>query len=358
MKRFSIALGLAVLLFGGASWAADDAFDPAATPPAPDYADNAAWAALPGTDNPTNAAPPGETVTDPKTAPVDVFFIYPTSFFSPTQWNAAIDDGATNKRTDEGSLRNQASAFNGCCAIYAPRYRQMSFRGFINHTPAADQAMDVAYSDVKRAFQYYLAHYNHGRPFIIAGHSQGARQARTLLADMIDGTRLQKRLVAAYVVGNWMDEDWFKARKTLRPCERADDTGCVLTWSSVLEGSDATKLRWDFVQRSGYAPVAADHRYVCTNPLSWSQSSELAPASENLGGWVYGRGDKPLPVEPNLVSARCDNGALLVSDPPGVVWHALVLPGGNYHDYDYQLAYMNIRVNAETRVQAFLARGK
>lgn len=347
----------ALLCFGAASYAAgnDDAFDPAATPAAPDYAESSAWAALPGTDNATDVAPPGETIADPKAAPVDVFFIYPTSFFSRTQWNAAIDDAATNKRTDDGSLRNQASAFNGCCAIYAPRYRQMALRGFVHHTPAADQAMDVAYSDVKRAFEYYLAHYNHGRPFIIAGHSQGARHARTLLADMIDGTKLQKQLVAAYVVGNWIDEDWFKARKTLKPCERADDTGCVLTWSSVLEGSDAAKLRWDFVQRSGDAPEAADHRYVCTNPLDWSQTAELAPASDDLGGWFYGRGDKPLPAEPNLVSARCDNGALFISDPPGIAWHILVGPGGNYHDYDYQLAYMNIRRNAETRVKAYLA---
>ncbi|HSM95095.1 MAG TPA: DUF3089 domain-containing protein, partial [Rhizomicrobium sp.] len=201
MNRFLVMLGVAALCLGDVSLAAEDAFDPAATPPAPDYAQAGAWAALPGMNNPTDVAPPGETIADPRTAPVDVFFIYPTSFFSPGQWNAAIDDAATNKRTDDGSLRNQASAFNGCCAIYAPRYRQMALRGFVHHTPAADQAMDVAYSDVKRAFEYYLEHYNHGRPFIIAGHSQGARHARTLLADMIDGTKLQNQLVAAYVVG-------------------------------------------------------------------------------------------------------------------------------------------------------------
>ncbi|HWA30280.1 MAG TPA: DUF3089 domain-containing protein [Rhizomicrobium sp.] len=365
MKLRMAAIGAAALLaMASVAWAQgtfyanDLPFDPAKTPPAPDYAQSTAWAALPGTPNPTDAAPPGEAVADAATAPVDVFFIYPTSFFSPTEWNAAIDDATTNKRTDDGSLRNQASVFNGCCAIYAPRYRQMSLRGFVHHTPAADQAMDVAYSDVKRAFEYYLAHYNHGRPFIIAGHSQGARQARTLLADMIDGTPLQKQLVAAYVVGNWIDEDWFKARKTLKPCERADDTGCVLTWSSVLEGSDAAKLRWDFVQRSGDAAAAADHRYVCTNPLSWTTADTLAPKTDNLGGWVYGRGKEPLPVVPDLVSARCDDGALFISDPEGIVWHALALPGGNYHDYDYQLTYMNIRKNAETRVQAYLARHK
>jgi Protein of unknown function (DUF3089) len=340
---------------GAGFYASDPPFDPSKTPPAPDYARSDSWAALPGKQDPSDVAPPGETIADPNTAPVDVFFIYPTSFFSLTEWNAAIDDAATNKRTDNGSLRNQASVFNGCCAVYAPRYRQMSLRGFIHHTPAADQAMDVAYSDVKRAFEFYLAHYNHGRPFIIAGHSQGARHARTLLADMIDGTPLQKQLVAAYVVGNWIDDDWFKARKTLKPCERANDTGCVLTWSSVLEGSDAAKLRWDFVHRSGDSVDVADHRYVCTNPLTWTTAETLAPKTDDLGGWVYGRGREPLPVVPDLVSARCDDGALFISNPPGLAWHIAALPGGNYHDYDYQLTYLNIRRNAEVRVQAYLA---
>ena len=34
------------------------------------------------------------------------------------------------------------------------------------------KATEVAYSDVRRAFLYYLEHLNQGRPFLVASHSQ------------------------------------------------------------------------------------------------------------------------------------------------------------------------------------------
>jgi DUF3089 family protein len=335
----------------------ETAFDKTPPPPAPDYSQKSAWASLPDMASPSDAVPQGVTAADPAKAPVDVFFIYPTSYFSNDQWNAAIDDATTNKRTDEGSLRAQASAFNGCCRIYAPRYRQMTFGGFMKWSDNSTEAMALAYSDVRRAFEYYLAHYNHGRPFIIASHSQGSRHATTLIPEMIDGTAIRKQFVGAYVIGTWLPQSWFDKMHTVKPCERADDTGCVVTWSTLLEGSDGAKMRADFATRGGHPASFADQPFVCINPLSWTRGAALAPAELDLGGWAPGRAAPFNPVVPHLVSARCDNGGLFVSRPDGFVFNVLVMPGGNYHNYDYQLAWMNIRTNAETRVQAFLAKG-
>lgn len=327
-------------------------FDVKAAPPAPDYARQSSWGALPDMKDASDVAPAGATVIDPAKAPADVFFINPTSYFSGRHWNADISDAPTNAKTDKGSLRNQASAFNGCCAVYAPRYRQMTFGGFLKPSADSRAAMDLAYSDVKRAFQYYLAHYNRGRPFIIASHSQGSRHAKRLVQEMIDGTPLMKQFVAAYIVGNWLDENWFQSLKDVKVCESAEQTGCVVTWSSLAEDADAQQQREDFVSRSGLP--APNHKYVCTNPLTWTTSPAPAPASENLGGWVYGPGSSPRPPDPHLVSMRCDNGALFVSRPADRIYRLRLLPGGNYHDYDYQLAYMSIRENAKVRVKAFL----
>lgn len=344
---------LATLLFAHAP---DAPFDAAKAPPAPNYAQASAWAAFPGRPSPSDAVPAGVVTGDPAKAQADVFFIYPTSYFSNTNWNAAVDDADANARTDSGSLRAQASAFNLCCRIYAPRYRQMTFGGFLAWSNNSQQAMDLAYSDVKRAFQYYLAHYNQGRPFVIASHSQGSRHATRLIPEMIDGTPLMKRFVGAYVVGTWLPQSWFDKMKDIKPCERADDTGCVATWSTLLEGSDGDKARADFAKRGGHDPEFAQQPFVCTNPLSWSRGRELAPASLDLGGWAPGRAAAPRPLVPHLVSARCDDGGLLVSKPDGPVFNLAVLPGGNYHNYDYQLAWMNIRKNAQERAQAFLAK--
>ncbi len=369
----------AILAFLAGLHAPEKSFDQLTPPPAPDYSQKSAWAAYgslwpgdgepfdqarapampPPTPQPTDAVPAGMVKGDDiMAARVDVFFIYPTSFFSNEQWNAAVDDAATNERTDSGSLRAQASVFNGCCRIYAPRYRQMTFGGFVQPSESATKAMALAYSDVKRAFEYYLAHFNHGRPFIIASHSQGSRHATTLITEMIDGTPLMRQFVAAYVVGTWLPQSWFDKMRDVKPCDRADDTGCVATWSTLLEGVDGAKARAEFAARGGHPAAFADQPFVCTNPLTWSPGKELAPAELDLGGWAPGRSQEARPIVPHLVSARCDNGGLFVSRPEGLVFNILVMPGGNYHNYDYQLAWMNIRKNAQDRVNAFLAKGK
>lgn len=93
----------------------------------------------------------------------------------------------------------KVSVFNGCCRLYAPHYRQATLAAL--KIPAA---MDVTYSDIARAFRFYIAHLNHGRPFIIASHSQGTAHAIRLLQQEIFGKPLCPRLVAAYLIGGYV----------------------------------------------------------------------------------------------------------------------------------------------------------
>jgi|GEM_PF-4889713 len=72
---------------------------------------------------------------DQMRAPVDVFYVHPTSYVG-NAWNANLDDATVNAATDQGATRIQASAFNACCAIYAPRYRQANLTAFIR--PSTD----------------------------------------------------------------------------------------------------------------------------------------------------------------------------------------------------------------------------
>ena len=92
--------------------APDGTFDAAQAPPAPDYGQAANWAATPEiSSDPSDVAPLGAALSDPATAPVDVFFIHPTSFFSNTMWNASLDDATTNRRTDLRHGRSHGSAY-------------------------------------------------------------------------------------------------------------------------------------------------------------------------------------------------------------------------------------------------------
>src|SRR5947209_114553 len=132
--------------------------------PAPDYASNAAWAALPGADDDANSS-----------RSANVFFLHPTTYLSPESWNAPFDNpgrGVGGGGVDT-TLRYQASAFAKCCQIFAPRYRQATVFAFLDTAGDGVKAIDLAYQDIDRAFDAFLVR-NAGKPFIVAGHSQGS----------------------------------------------------------------------------------------------------------------------------------------------------------------------------------------
>lgn len=333
------------------------AFDVRLAPPAPDYRDASSWAARPETRDAADVTPLGVTAIDQRRADVDVFFVYPTVFFSQTDWNADVRDPAYRQQVDGGPMRGQASVFNGCCRIYAPHYRQMTLGGFVKWSANSESAMDLAYGDVLRAFNRYLDDDNNGRPFIIAGHSQGSRLARRLIAERIDGRPIARRLVAAYLPGHWIESDWFKTLRDVKACERADDLGCVATWSTFEEGRNATSQRLLLGRTSDYAPERIRRPYACINPVSWTTGPLRAPKALNRGAWLHGSGARPRAPDVGLLSTRCKDGALYVSKAPQP-YQALVIPFGNYHNMDYNVAYMNLRENAALRAASFVERGR
>ncbi|MCE9596554.1 MAG: DUF3089 domain-containing protein [Spirochaetia bacterium] len=299
-------------------------------PDAPDYANPAYWAALPDRKDPADEVPSNTNLKDEQsTARVDVFFVHPTLYFGKT-WNADARDQKINNRVDQSTIRTQASVFNCCARIYAPRYRQATLVSFINK-PNGGPALDAAYSDVLRAFDYYLEHHNGGRPIIIAGHSQGSRHAMLLLKDRFDGKALKQKLLVAYLIGMATPEN---AYTTIPPCDSASQIGCFISYRSAIDGTEFSKLAHD--------PVGP---YACTNPISWRHDANLAAAELNLGG-VSPDFKK---IDPGICSARCSNGVLRISKPERSGYPDR---SGNYHVSDYALFYMNLRENLPERIRA------
>jgi hypothetical protein len=89
-------------------------------PPAPDYAEPRSWSALPEREDAGDLAPPGVPAVDQRRAAVDVFYVHPTTYVG-GRWNAPVGDPALDDATDRVATAIQATAFNGCCAVYAPR---------------------------------------------------------------------------------------------------------------------------------------------------------------------------------------------------------------------------------------------
>lgn len=322
-------------------------------PPPPDFEVAQSWAAQPGREGSAAQSPPGASAADHRPA-VDVFYVHPTTYRSTDRWNQDIADTVTNEWTDGSVIARQAGIFNGCCRVFAPRYRQASSLAFRNMATGGEAAFDLAYGDVLRAFDHYIRHDNHGRPFILAGHSQGARHISQLLEDRIDGKPLGKRMVIAYVVGIDLVEGDFGTRyKSLKSCRTPAETGCVVAWNSILSGANLTKFAAAssarFVARYGKRPGGTA---LCINPLTFD-AAQPAATTESSRGAVPGDPDAtPLqPLRPKVVSARCEMGFLVVEPVPDLGLKAL--PGGSMHYHDYGLFYADIRANVGTRINAY-----
>ncbi len=322
------------------------------------YADQKMWIARPDMPgNPAEWRPAGfETGKTGNTLrPVAVFFIHPTSDLDRKSWNASLDDAMTNDRAAM-FVRGQASAFNGIGAVWAPRYRQATFGAFLTTRPEAKQALDAAYRDIVQAWDQFLASIPADQPIILAGHSQGSFHLLNLLRDHIAGRPVAKRIVAAYVIGWPVSVTTDLPKLGLPACERAEQAKCILSWQSFAEPADMTQIVTMFDTTTGFTgqPRKAT-KMLCTNPLT-GRPDTSADASANLGTIIPAVDMNGGTLKPNLVPARCDQrGFLLIgSPPPGI--GAYVLPGNNYHVFDYSLFWVNIRTDAARRLAAFQRR--
>ncbi|MCA8831636.1 DUF3089 domain-containing protein [Hymenobacter pini] len=307
-------------------------------PEAPDYRMEDNWAALPDRRDSADVVPHGTLLrNNQRNAPADVFFVHPTTYYWRKEWNAELNNERVNRFTDKSTIRGQATVFNSTARVYAPRYRQATLYSFFEEKDTnGQQALELAYSDVKNAFQYYLDNYNQGRPIIIAGHSQGTVHATRLLHDFFDNDpKLRRKLVAAYLIGFKVKPDEYQV---LRPCEDSTQTGCFVTWNTVAWGNT-------------YEPFANG---VAVNPLTWSRDTATAPARLNLGGvpQSFNRLDK------RVVDAKVQDGLVWVHPPQPKGYPRFLLPGRprlrhSFHIADYALFYANLRQNAEARVRAY-----
>ncbi|HEX4693857.1 DUF3089 domain-containing protein [Sphingomonas sp.] len=329
------------------------AFEGAPAEPPNAYADAKMWLARPDTaNNPATWTPPGYGL--PAKAPAAVFFVHPTSYLDRTHWNAPLDDAEANARAAL-FLRGQASVFNEVGQVWAPRYRQATFGAFLTSRADAEKALDFAYRDVAAAFDEFLKEIGPDRPIILAGHSQGSLHLTRLLRERVAGKPLAKRIVAAYVIGWPISKTADLPSLGLPECTRADQAGCILSWQSFAEPADPSMLLDAFDRTKGPTGIARrDTPFVCTNPLTGTANAD-APASANLGTLVASPDLKSGTMTGGAVPANCVGRGFLSIGAP-IDLGPYVLPGNNYHVFDYSLFWANTRADAMRRLQAFLAK--
>ncbi len=283
-------------------------------------------------------------VAEDRTKDVDLFIICPTvDLGEGDRFNMELDD-ADIKESFVGALNMELGIYDSSCDVYAPYYRQMTLSGY--NTEKENEYLDIAYSDVKDAFTYYFEHYNNGRPFVLAGFSQGSQLALRLMKDMFDDEKYSNGLVAAYLIGWRVTEQDIEEAPWLKMAEGETDTGCIVSFNSEAVDVDSSFI------------VPAGVKSLSINPLNWRTDETPASASENKGACFTDYYGEIVREVPELTGAYLDveRGTLKVPDvSPEEYPPTLDLFGdGEYHVYDYQFFYRNLQENVAARVESYM----
>ena len=223
------------------------------------------------------------------------------------------------------------SFYSGKLNYFSPYYRQVSMNSWSTPEKAYIR-LPLSMEDVKQSWNYYLKHLNQGRPFILAGYSQGASGALAILKEMPDSVR--SRLVAVYSIGFEVTQEDLDNYAGIKPAQGATDTGVVINFCTVKSPESILYF--------------TANNATCINPVSWRTDEQ--PATFVL----YGRRQN------DTLSVRCDTVSHhLIVD--GYTRHRVMpvigIPG-NYHNMELKFYYPYIRQNMADRVAALMAKKK
>jgi hypothetical protein len=311
--------------------------DSKSEPKATDYSKSEHWLSLPA-------------VVDKE---VDVFYLYPTAWqkVNTTDPNICEIDNPSMLIGSAAAFARQATAFETVGNIYAPYYRQAD-AAYVLALPLAEHDAVIAgipTLDAVAAFDYYIKHYNNGRPFILAAHSQGSNVLNNLLAGyMKENPEVYARMVAAYVVGYSVSDEYLAKNPHLKFAEGPDDTGVIISYNTQAP---------DVV--AGTNPVVSPGGLVI-NPITWTRDETLATTAEGLGSFMPDPVTKVFSQVPQYADAKIDktNGVLICSTADENALYSLsgALGKGVYHSFDYPFYYYNLRENAANRTNKFLSK--
>jgi hypothetical protein len=335
MKHLVAALAATAWL-GGAAFAAAQTLAPL---PPNNYADKATWLCWPGASpntcnvdlTTTVVAPDGstrvETFRPAANPPIDCFYVYPTVSTDPgILATMAIEPAETRV------IEQQFARFGASCRLFAPVYRQFTITALVaamtgHPLPGSTGARPTTpYDDVRDAWNYYLAHENHGRGFVLIGHSQGSGILGELIKREIDGKPIQRQMVSAILMGTVLavpkGADVGGDFKTVPLCRSPAQTGCAIAYASFRDTAPPpANSRFGRPRAPGDPKVAA-----CVNPANLSGGEGALHAYLASGSQMIAAAAKPPPVW----SKRTTVTTPFVSVPGMLTAHCASTPDFNY----------------------------
>ena len=228
-------------------------------PQAPDYADSSMWVI---------------STNDISGQGADVFYIPSTWEFDWITSDSVVCHYADI--TNRNHLDDMAIEMNAVADymadgnnFYSPFYRHITLNSWatLNEDTISRRYNAVSRVDVLQAFDYFINYFNHGRPFILAGFSQGGRSVVELLKTMPVETR--DRMVAAYVLGYKVTPDDVAVAPWIEAAQDSIDTGVTICYNSV---SDVRYVK----------PVVCVPNVMCINPVNWRTDSLPAMLNDSV----------------------------------------------------------------------------
>ena len=278
-------------------------------PPEPDYAQASQW------------------YMKQKGGAVDLFYIISTEVSDDVQGGDTCHYADTYNHSRCRRMHKEMTAvdslFGGQCNYYSPYYRQVSMDSWADESVAL-RRLPVALADVRRSWEFYLRHFNQGRPFVLAGYSQGAHAMLDILKHMPDS--LYRRMVAAYAIGYRITQETLDSFPQVRPAQGATDVGVTIGYNSVRSPECAI-------------PVVSGGNVVCINPVNWRTDTVKARFLDSL-------------------TVHCDPESHLLIVEGFRERRVMPVIGrrGNYHNRELKFYYPYIRQNIADRVQAYFRR--
>ena len=327
---------VALIIFNGCN-STKNATDTKETTEQPDYSKEFCWVAKPQTIDKS----------------VDVFYVYPTIYLGTNPKNMDISDLSLRENA-KGLTVAQAGVYSPHANLFVPFYRQQS--AALQSMDAGNDGIDafqdpvfqVGAEDVERAFDYYLKHLNPDRPFILAGHSQGTMTLVNLMRKRFNNPPLQKRLVAAYLIGYSITKDDLEKYPWMKLAQGEADTGVIITFNT--EGVGA-----------GSSPILLPGA-VAINPLNWRTDGTPADKDANLGAKFFNDTTGKIIEEiPNFAAAHVDvqKGVLIATNMKTPKSEKIDLvhmgrwPKGVFHRFDYAFWFNNLKANVKERIVAY-----
>lgn len=295
-----------------------------------DYADTGSWAYWRVGEN----------------KPADLFIVCPTvDLGTGGNKNMSLADNEA-KKNFYGALNMERGIYEQHCRMYAPYYRQAVLADYDLPANEAEPYFNLAYKDVRAAFLYYMQHENNGRPFVLAGFSQGSEMCLRLLKEFGNENFVKNNMVACYAIGWRFTPQEAKQYPYIRLAQSADDLGTVIMFNS--EAPEVTSSLM----------VPHGEKSFCINPLNWRTDGTMADKALNSGACFTNYSGAVVREVPQLTGCYIDSvrGTLKVTD----VDKKEFVPGlplfseGVYHIYDYQFFYRNLQQNVNLRIKTFM----